>query len=186
MADADHTTTPSAVSRRSLLVGVAAAPLAPVPEKPPESLTDPVVPLWREWQRRHARATSLCHRWQAIETQLARTIGFPPPVPAEGPISRVVDPSTGADAAAHQARWNAEAHRLGLEGAKRLENAAWDEEAIALHTVFCARATSLAGVEAKLALMARLCTDGSDDPDFPLPQLRSTLADVKSLRRHGS
>jgi len=185
MADTDHTTTPSAVSRRSLLRGVVATPLLPLPDQPPEPLIDPVVPLWREWQRRHARATALCHHRQAIETQLARTVGFPPPMPAEGAVSGVGDPLTGADADAHRVRWQVEADRMGFEDAKRLETAAWDEEAVALRTVFRQRATSLAGVEAKLALMLRICRDGSDDPDFPLPQLRSVLADVKYLRFSG-
>jgi hypothetical protein len=39
------------------------------------------------------------------------------------------------------------------------------------------------GIEIKIALIVELCATDSDDPKFPWPQLRSTLADVERLRR---
>jgi hypothetical protein len=170
---------------------VAAAPLFPattgLPPLPPDAAPDPVIPLWQEWQRLHTRATRLCHRWQEIETRLMRTIGFPVATQAlpDGPdgVAVEADPAVDNATAAHQARWRAAAERLGFDDAKRRESEAWDEEAAAGRAVFGTRATSLAGVEIKIALMVRLCSAGSDDPDFPLPQLRATLADVKRLRR---
>jgi len=47
---------------------------------------------------------------------------------------------------------------------------------------FRTRAATLAGVEIKLAMMIHLCSVFSDDAEFPLPQLRSTIADVERLR----
>jgi len=88
-----------------------------------------------------------------------------------------------ADLAARQQRWNAEAAVLGFDALKQQEFEAWHEEDRVSHALFAARATSLAGVEAKLALIVELCTTGSDDPEFPWPQLRSTLADLRRLRR---
>jgi len=88
-----------------------------------------------------------------------------------------------ADFAAQQARWDAEAARLGFEEAKHQEGEAWEQEAATTDAIFRTRAATLLGVEIKIALMVKLCISGSDDPDFPLPQLRSTLADVKRLRR---
>jgi hypothetical protein len=49
--------------------------------------------------------------------------------------------------------------------------------------IFRTRAATLAGVEIKLALMIHLCSVFSDEAEFPLPQLRSTIADVQRLRR---
>ena len=88
-----------------------------------------------------------------------------------------------AELAARRTRWDAAAEALGFDEANRQELEAWREQEEAVRAVFRVRAATLAGVEAKLALMIQLCATFSDDPDFPLPQLRSTLADVKYLRR---
>jgi hypothetical protein len=88
-----------------------------------------------------------------------------------------------ADLTYHQARWDAEAERLGFEEIKRQEDEAWSQEAQASDAIFRARATSLAGIEIKITLIVELCSTGPDDPESPWPQLRSTLADVKCLRR---
>jgi len=39
------------------------------------------------------------------------------------------------------------------------------------------------GIEIKIALIVELGSTGPDDSEFPWPQLRSTLADVRHLRR---
>jgi hypothetical protein len=196
-----------AVSRRNLLTGMTATPLFPVayrfPPQPP-GVPDPILPLWYDRQRLCARATALCYRWQKMETHLFRTIGFPQvliPSPdgrdgicaqshaeidhalADTPDAPMIGASLHAELAAHQARWDVEAERLGFAEAKRQEDEAWDREAEASRKIFRTRATTLAGIQIKIALMAQFCTAGSDDSDFPLPQLRSTLADVKRLRR---
>jgi len=205
MADAHHTTSLPSVSRRALLASTAAAPIAAAPRflSSAESAPDPVVPLWREWQRLHARASELCNHWQEIESRLVHAFGFPQVfIPAAdgvrgicaqshsdidqaiagGDCSQEVGADLHAELAVRRARWDAEAKALGFDEANRQELEAWREEEEAVRAVFRTRAATLAGVEIKLALMIQLCTTFSDDPDFPLPQLRSTLSDVKRLR----
>ena len=196
------------VSRRRILAGVAASPLiqtvaapslAQLPEPP-----DPIVLLWREWERLHAGALRLCERWQEIETRLVHAVGFPQvfirsadgargicaqshsdidQAVAAGDCSQELAAALHAELAARRARWDAEAEALGFDEANRQELEAWRKEEAAVRTVFRTKATTLVGVEIKLALMIQLCSAFSDDPDFPLPQLRSTIADVKRLRR---
>jgi hypothetical protein len=206
MANDHHTTSLPSVSRRALLAGTAAAPIAAAPRflSSPESTPDPVVPRWREWQRLHVLASELCHRWQEMETRLVRAIGFPQVfIPsadgsraicaqshseidqavAAGDCSQEVGAALHAEFAIRRARWDAEAAALGFDEANRQELAAWREQEEAARTVFRTKAVTLAGVEIKLALMIQLCATFSGDPDFPLPQLRSTMADVRRLRR---
>jgi hypothetical protein len=161
--------------------------------------------LWEEWQLLHERAKALCSWWQQIETQFVRAIGFPRVVipssdrsncicaqshaeidkalAANGNVDERKRAALHAELAAHRTQWDAEAARLGFDEAKQKEDEAWRREAQTSEAIFRARATSLMGIEIKIALMVQLCSAGSDDPDFPLPQLRSTLADVKRLRR---
>jgi hypothetical protein len=207
MVDSESTTSLSPVSRRKLLTSAATAPLFPIASSSSQlspGAPDPIVALWQEWQRLHTRATGLCHRWQDMETYLMRKIGVPevgipsPEDPAgicahsHAEIDRALatlscPPEVGtalhADLTARQARWDAEAARLGFDEIKQLEDEAWSQEAEASKAIFRARATSLVDIEIKIALIVELCSTGSDDPEFPWPQLRSTLADVKRLRR---
>src|SRR6185312_8640686 len=77
MSDSENSTTLPDVSRRELLAAAAVAPLNPAsPGRMPDA-SDPVLPLWRERQRLHARAVALCRRWGELETHLIKEIGFP-------------------------------------------------------------------------------------------------------------
>jgi len=206
MVNAENSTNLFCLSRRKLLTGTAAVPLFPIARSSPESSVrteDLLPPLWQEWLRLHTRATSLCHRWQDLETHLMRKIGVPQvliPLPdssaslralshaeIDGALAKLsCSPEVAAalhdDFADQQARWDAEAMRLGFDEIKQQEDEAWSQETEASEAIFRARATSLAGIEIKIALIVELCSTGADDPEFPLPQLRSTLADVKRLR----
>jgi hypothetical protein len=210
MVDADHNTSLSAVTRRTLLTGAATTPLLSAKTsafRPPPETPDPMMPLWQEWQRLHARATELCHRWQDIEGHLMRKISVPQvwiksPDNPEGiramshteidralaalPCSTEISVALHADFANQRARWNAEAEKLGFDEIKQQEDAAWDQEAEASEAIFRTWATSLASIEIKIALIVELGSTGPDDSEFPWPQLRSTLADVKRLRRTSS
>lgn len=207
MVDADNSTSLPCLSRRKLLTGTAAAPLIKIARSSPEEsarTADPLPPLWQQWLRLHARALSLCHRWQDLETHLMRTIGVPQvviPLPdnaaglrafSHAEIDRAlsnVSSSPEVATALHdefanqQARWNAEAMRLGFNEVKRQEDEAWRQEAEACAAIFHAPATSLSGIEIKIALIIELCSTGSVDPEFPSPQLLSTLSDVRCLIR---
>lgn len=206
MVDSENSTSLPSVSRRNILecaVAVPAVRAARLTIEPPEPY-DPVLPLWCEWQRLHAHALELCRRWQEMETRLVKTVGFPQVfIPstdgsrgicaqshsdidqavAAGDCSQEVAAALHSELTVRRARWDADAETLGFDEANRQELAAWREEEEAARAIFRTKAVSLVGVEIKLALMIQLCAAFSDDPDFPLLQLRSTLADVKRLRR---
>jgi len=195
------------VSRRRMLAGVAASPLIQTVAVPSlaqlPGLPDPIVPLWREWERLHASASRLCEHLQQIESRLVHAVGFPQVfIPsadgargicaqshsdidqavAAGDCSQELGAALHAELATRRARWDAEAKALGFDEANRQELEAWRKEEEAVRAVFRTKAATLAGVEIKIALMIHLCSAFSDDPEFPLPQLRSTLSDVKRLR----
>jgi len=202
MADSDHSTSLFSVSRRRLLTSAAGAPLLPVAGSA-QAASDPILSLWEEWERLHAQATGLCHRCQKIETHLVRKVGVPqvriksPDKPkgicaqSHAEIDRALTAicsSTDASAALHadfaaqQAHWTREAETLGFDAIKQQEIEAWRLETRTSDAIFEARATSLMGIEIKIAVMIELWSTGSDDPESPWPELRSTLADVKRLR----
>ena len=206
MVDSENSTSLPSVSRRNILgcaVAVPAVRAARLTIEPPEPY-DPVLPLWCEWQRLHAYALELCHRWQEMETRLVQTVGFPQVfIPstdgsrgicaqshsdidqavAAGDCLQEVGAALHSELTVRRARWDADAETLGFDEANRQELAAWREEEEAARAIFRTKAVTLVGVEIKLALMIQLCATFSGDPDFPLPQLRSTLDDVKRLRR---
>jgi hypothetical protein len=145
------------VSRRSLLTGAATVGLLPetspaLPSKP----SDPVLPLRRNWHRQYAHAVSLSDHYQKIEAQLLPALRKP------GLVNE------------------AQAH--ALENLEHQQLNAWAEAERAAEALFAASATSLAGIEAKLAVIAKLCVTGSGDPDFPLQYISSVLTDVRGLR----
>jgi hypothetical protein len=206
MVDSENSMSRSSVSRRKLLSCATAAPALTVASPVIGAMepSDPILPLWCEWQRLHASATGLCHRAQEIESRLMRAVGFPQvfipssdgascicaQYPSEidqavaaGDCPQDVATALHAELGARRARWDAEAEALGFEEANRQELEAWRKEEEAVRAVFRTRAATLAGVEIKLALMIQLCATFSADPEFPMPQLRSTLADVKRLGR---
>ncbi len=206
MVDSENSTSLPVVSRRELLNGLTAMPAVggfhSVIDRPEQ--LEPIMPLWREWERLHARALVLCEHSQQIETRLVRSVGFPQVfIPssdgsrgicaqshsdidqavAAGDCSQEVGAALHSELTVRRARWDADAEALGFDEANREELAAWREQEEAARAIFRTKAVTLAGVEIKLALMIQHCATFSDDPDFPLPQLRSTLDDVKRLRR---
>lgn len=204
MIDSKDSMSLSPVSRRKLLSATATVPLLPtISPVPRDSVPDPILPLWHQWQLHHRLASQLCRHWQKMESFLVRTVGFPQvsiPSPDGHPICaqshQEIDRALAGteetsemraalhvEFASRQARWDTEAERIGFDDAKRQECDAWAEEAETARTIFRTKAATLAGVEIKVALMVQLCAAYADDPEFPLPQLRSTLADVKRLRR---
>jgi hypothetical protein len=145
----------------------------------------------------------LCHRWQDLESHMMRSIGIPqviirPPDNCDDirawshvDIDRVIECSPEREALhaelrAQQSMWNAEAKALRFDEIKQLEAEAWDQESRASEVVFNTEATSLWGVEIKIAVILELVASGSNDPDFPWPQLRSTLRNLQNLRRAAS
>lgn len=198
-----HTTSPFRLTRRSLVAGRKATPKAAVESvNAGDHFPDRLGQLWIEWQKLHRQAVVLCHEVQDIEARLLRTVG--------APIVRVptVDGREGAFAHSHEeldkllaeygqplaagkalhhtlsvldGRWNAEADRIGYAEASRREGEAWAREANVACAIFSTTATSLSGVQVKLALMIQMCAAGMVDPAFPLPQLQSIFTDIEKL-----
>ena len=96
MADSDHSTSLSSVTRRRLLVGTATVSLAsashisgPVSARSPvetRHVPDMAFSLWQEWLTAHEKTTAECRKQQRLETRLVKEIGFPRilvPVPGE-------------------------------------------------------------------------------------------------------
>jgi hypothetical protein len=204
MSDSENSTTLPDVSRRELLAAAVVTGLNPGGPSRMLEASDPVLPLWRERHSLHAQAVALCHRWQKSESHLLREIGFPKvtvPVAESGSTASAFshdeidrafttcEPSHDtraklhAELAAHQARWDGEASRMGFRNADRHQLEGWKKEAEATRRIFATPATTLTGIKIKIGLMMQLCRTGSDDPEFPLPQLRSTLIDVERLQR---
>lgn len=203
MTDSENSTTLSDVSRRNLLAIAAATPLSALsPSRLPEA-NDPVLALWHERQRLHAQAVGLCRRWGELEDHLIKEIGFPKVLLpctetavetvafshddidracATGKLSADSQANLHAQLSAHQALWDREGCRTGFFEADRRQLEAWKKEAHATRTIFATPATTLTGIRMKIALMVQLCRTGCEDPDFPLPQLRSTLADIERLQ----
>jgi hypothetical protein len=88
MADSDHSTSLSSVTRRRLLVGTATVSLASAlhtfgpggAETPEEArhVADIAFSLWQEWLTAYEKTAAACHKQQQLETRLAKEVGFPP------------------------------------------------------------------------------------------------------------
>ena len=198
-----HSTSLSRITRRTALAVSAIVPaIADVLRRVDSCDADPIVPLWIEWQNLHQQAVGFCHKVQDLEAHLLRTVGAPL-VPIQG-----TDRTYGAVAHSHaeidalleggsthhevaeelhrkltnlEERWSAEAALLGFDAAMQQESDAWAQEAEAAKAIFSTRATSLAGIQIKLAFMIEMCSVGPPDVMTLVPQLQSAFSDVANL-----
>ncbi|WP_428032601.1 hypothetical protein [Ancylobacter sp.] len=208
MADSEITTSLSRPSRRDVLsaalltVGgtsfnrsTASAPLD-------GGATDAAVLAWEAWSAAHRRTLALCRKQQRLESELARTIGFPQAVlvAAELPsairisslrqfdelAADVPSLSTRRDEVAaalrkHQQRWDDADRAIGYSVARQQEEAASDEEERLMKGVLAAEATSLRGLSTKLDVLLAVGADGAEGRHFPWPELRRIRRDVGGL-----
>ena len=205
MVDSENSTSLSSVSRRALLGTIVTAPLAYCSglASPDSTLaTDPVLLLWEDWQSAFAEATVYGAKWAALESMLARSIGFPrvviPTSPGRAevwvisherideelrdmPASEDLRRQLRSDLATQQARWDAAAEQSGLDTADHQEEAALNRSAEIAAALFELPARSTAGVIVKLELILRIGQTQSDDDEFPWGQLRTTIADLRRL-----
>ena len=87
-----------------------------------------------------------------------------------------------ADLRAQRERWDAEARRLGLDGAERAEDRAWRRVEELTGRVARVPARSVGGVVAKLAVAVMLReTYGGEATEFPWPILGAALDDLRVL-----
>jgi len=133
MADSETSTSLSRISRRHILSDLltaasgAAFGQTGVERMAAELQMDPALIAWKFWRLAHRRALAWCRRQQRLETELARTIGFPcvtfdaPELPqpvrigslqalnelaTEVPSIRQMQTFLDAELRAHQARWD--------------------------------------------------------------------------------
>ncbi|MEW9309933.1 hypothetical protein [Labrys neptuniae] len=207
MADSDHSTTLSFVTRRRLLLGTTLTTLAwPFQAKAQaaEPQTghdnpDPALLAWQSWKTVALRTEALCHKQQRLETQLVREIGFPrttlrlpgsrealeffSPEDIEavcGSAPEMADLCTKAKAelAEHQARWDAIDEKIGYSATKQAEVEAGEREQELVDALTATPATSLAGIAGKLDMIFHEGSIWEDDTEFPQPQIRSALRDL--------
>ena len=198
-----QTTSLSRITRRSALAGcVVISTISDGLSRADRWNADPIGPLWTEWKSQHQQAAGLCHKVQDLEAQLLKTVGSPfVTVPraggTDGAVAHSHDEidalleggSTHPEVAEElhrkltnlEERWSAEAALLGFDAAMQQESDAWAQEAEAAKAIFSTSATSLPGVQIKLAFMIETCSVGPPDVVTLLPQLQSAFADVAKL-----
>jgi hypothetical protein len=166
MADSDNTTTLPFVTRgseHSGSPGPGDAQALAVPATDSRSMTDPALVLSLSWIEAHTTTLASCVRQQEAETELIKDRDFS---------------SISAEAPRNGEGTTAELRYLAAREAE-LDNAMKAE--ILLEKIATTSASSLAGVVAKLAVVVREAADNNDLFDFPLPHIRSALADLRRL-----
>ena len=125
-------------------------------------MPDPALVLSLAWIEAHAAKLASCVRQQQAE---------------EGLVERGELLSTGKGIGRGEV---ADADRNYLDLRKEEQDDAEKADAL-LAEIAATPAQSLAGVVAKLAVILREATDNTDLCEFPLPHIRSALADLRRL-----
>ncbi|WP_246673876.1 hypothetical protein [Mesorhizobium sp. B2-7-3] len=168
MADSDNTTTlPSVTLGRE-----PESPLTAERPEPPadhaaedQPPADPALAVSLAWLRAHVAKLASCIRQQEAECGLLER-------GALLSIGEVIGRGEGADADPDY-----------LDLCKEEQDNAESADA-SLAEIAATPAQSLAGVVAKLAAVIREATDNTDLCEFPLPHIRSALADLRRLTQH--
>lgn len=202
MVDSETHVRLAPVSRRAVLVGGIATPLLPTPSGvAADAASDPILPLWTQWQCASAEAAIWGTRWAALERELARTVGFPrvcvstpdyrtvwatsfaqiDEVIGDGRESETSRTALQMDLASRQASWTEAATQTGLDVLERQEAAAMARSAELAETLLALSARTLAGVIVKLELILRMGETHPEGEDFPWGCLRATVAELKRL-----
>ncbi|HWJ73707.1 MAG TPA: hypothetical protein VNX29_11125 [Kaistia sp.] len=208
MADSEISMSLSRPSRRDLLSAALAmvggssfnSSAAAAPQD--GGTTDAAIGAWKAWRAAHRRTLALCRKQQRLESELARTIGFPQVVlaAAELPSPVRINSLRQFDELAaglpslcvrrdevatalriHQHRWDDADRAIGYSVARQEEAAASADEERLTAMLFAADATSLRGLSAKLDVLIAIGADGAEGRDFPWPELRHLRRDVARL-----
>jgi len=211
MADSDHSTSLSCVTRRMALGGVVVAAggwafggAAPARGANTSAPSDPALALWRAFSPAHGRAQLLCRRQQELETELAERVDFVGTlvklpgaeetfVCSLEALDHLIGTRTdmaairaraAAELAARQASFDAAAAEIGYFAGLRAERAAFARVEALLVALATTPAVSLAGVAGKLDAVLREGSTWDDGAIFPWPQIRAARADlVRIVRR---
>ncbi len=204
MADSENSTSLRGVTRRALLAGSAAVPLASIlrERSADGSATDPIAALYREWQHANSEATRWCKKWGELETVLVRSVGYPRvqiSLPssattiwvtthedidrelADRPDLGVVRTRLHGDLTAHKTRWEAATNAVGLSEADRQEVLACERRETLAFRAFSLAARDLTGIITKLTLILQMGEAREGDGEFPWPQIASVTNDLRRL-----
>ncbi|MDQ0512725.1 hypothetical protein [Ancylobacter amanitiformis] len=208
MADSEITMSLSQPSRRDLLSAALATVggssfnslAAAAPQERGER--DAAFMAWNAWRAAHRRTLALCRKQQRLESELARTIGFPHAVlvadelsspvrvsslmqfdefAADLPSLRARRAEVAATLRAHQQRWDDADRAIGYSVTRHHENTASAAEERLIAMLFATDATSLRGLSAKLDVLIAVGADGAEGRHFPWPELRRIRRDVARL-----
>lgn len=207
MAKSDDSTNPSALTRRAAMAAAAVSTLVPTTafSRPltGRAATDPVLPLWRDWEKQYAEAMTLYAEWQKQENLVYDALGFSgvsvPAPDGGGSVIDVIDHETidrllggepgsrslrqrlHAELDARRARWNSAAAAAQLPAAQARHNDAYAQASALAEAIFQTPADSFAGLAAKLALITRIGAEVGESAEFPWPQIHSVFADLRRL-----
>ncbi|MFT0861255.1 hypothetical protein [Ancylobacter sp. G4_0304] len=214
MADSEITMSLSRPSRRDVLsaalmtIGGTSFNTSAAAEPQHHGATDAAVLAWKAWRAAHRRTLALCRKQQRLESELARTIGFPQVVLAAAELPSPVRISSlrqldelaadlpslcsqrdeaAAALRAHQQRWDDADRAIGYSVSRQQEEAASGEEESMTKGVLAAQATSLRGLAVKLDVLIAIGADGAEGRHFPWPELRRIRRDIArlmQLQRH--
>ena len=214
MADSEISMSLSRPSRRDLLSAALAtiggssfkSSAAAAPQY--GGTTDVAVIAWKAWRAAHRRTLALCRKQQRLESELARTIGFPQVVLAAGelpspvrisslmqfdelaadlPSLRARRAEVAATLRAHQQRWDDADRAISYSVTRQEEATASADEERMIARLFAADATSPRGLLAKLDVLIAVGADGAEGRHFPWPEvrrIRKDVARVMQLQRH--
>ena len=216
MADSEISTSLSGPSRRDVLsvalLTIGGTSFNSSSEAAPQddSATDAAALAWKAWRAAHRRTLALCRKQQRLESELARTIGFPQAVltvaelpspmriaslwqfdelAADLPSLCVRRDEVAEALRAHQQRWDDADRAIGYSVTRQQETTASADEERLIAMLFAADATSLRGLSAKLDAMIAVGSEGAEGRHFPWPELRRIRRDVArlmQLQRHDS
>ena len=208
MADSEISTSLSRPSRRDVLsaamltIGGTSFNSSSAAAPQDDSATDAAILAWKVWRAAHRRTLALCRKQQRLESELARTIGFPQavltaadlPSPMRITSLRQFDelaadlPSlctrraeVAAVLRAHQQRWDDADRAIGYSVTRQEEEAASADEGRLIARLFAAEATSLRGLSTKLDVLIAVGADGAEERHVPWPELRRIHRDVARL-----
>ncbi|RUW51082.1 hypothetical protein EOA32_17200 [Mesorhizobium sp. M1A.F.Ca.ET.072.01.1.1] len=203
MADSDHSTTLSSVTRRLLMTQIVAmGALWPFGARARENISvkgrqgDPVLRLCAKWHEVHRSTLALCRQQQQLETYLVEAVGFPcakmqlrdggeRTVHSVESLDKLYSSENEvawgralADLAAHQARWDAADVEIGFSRTDELIQRSEAAEQALLDDLPLSPARSVEGVLAKLLVILHYGEHWENPDDFPWRHIRSMLDDL--------
>ncbi|MGO4284078.1 hypothetical protein [Bosea sp. TAB14] len=165
MADSDNTTTLPFVTRGRESWTTPVARSAGCEPTHATTLADPALALSLAWTEAHAVTAEQCLKQQRLETALLE----------RGPSSERVDGKPASRAGGRDGL------RRAYSKAKTAETLAAEHQQELLERLARTPASSLAGIAAKLSVIAIEAEDNTDLADFPVSHVRSALEDLRRL-----